>query len=534
MTVAAASTTSGTTGNCTWSLDDNGVLTIKGNGAMGNYSRPGELPWGTNIKKVKILSGVTNLGNSAFNSCTKLEDIIIPNSVERIGMDALAYTSLSHIEIPNSVHYIDQSAFIFCKKLSSITIPNSVVYIGSHAFWTCTVTVKDGSTTLKNGTDYSVAYSKNINVGTATAKITYKGNYTGTVAKDFTIKAKSIPSATVTLSQTSYTYDGTAKKPTVTVKDGSTTLKNGTHYSVAYSKNINAGTATAKITYKGNYKGSESKEFTIAPFCVRINEPFQREYSEALQAIYDGIVKFEPYIDISQYKIPTNFEIPDNFEKNVPNDTHFKNIIYHTFPDLCVLEGFYKKSTTDTTVIEKNEAIFDEEENKYFVYRQDLPFELEKKDGYYTKVIPIYAVDKPKIDDENEKTVHTYEEIEERRQRFEACADDYLSGIDPTWSDLQKTVYLHDKICERVVYRPAKLLKYRTYQTMTEGVGNCYGRALTLSYLLSKLNIPSEVVGTNKHMLNKVQIDGKWYVLDPTWDDENDNNDGTIDRSVFW
>ena len=75
----------------------------------------------------------------------------------------------------------------------------------------------------------------------------------------------------VTLNPTSYTYDGTAKKPTVTVKDGSTTLVKDTDYTIAYSNNINAGEATVTITAKGvynstlqaTYTGTISKTFTI-------------------------------------------------------------------------------------------------------------------------------------------------------------------------------------------------------------------------------------------------------------------------------
>ncbi len=75
--------------------------------------------------------------------------------------------------------------------------------------------------------------------------------------------AKNISDCTITLSKTSYTYDGSAKKPTVTVKSGSTKLTEGTDYTVSYSNNTNVGTATVTITGKGNYTGSVKKTFTI-------------------------------------------------------------------------------------------------------------------------------------------------------------------------------------------------------------------------------------------------------------------------------
>ena len=123
--------------------------------------------------------------------------------------------------------------------------------------------MKDGSKTLTFGTDYTVAFSNNTNAGSATVTVTGKGNYSRSTSKAFTINAKSISSTTVTLSQTSYTYDGAEKKPTVTVKDGSKTLTSGTDYTVSYFDNINAGTATVTVIGRGNYTGTANKSFTI-------------------------------------------------------------------------------------------------------------------------------------------------------------------------------------------------------------------------------------------------------------------------------
>lgn len=154
------------------------------------------------------------------------------------------------------------------KDISTCTATLSTTsYIYDGTAKTPTVTVKDGSTTLVNGTDYTVTYQNNIKAGTATVTITGKGNYTGTLNKTFKINAASISisSATATLSTASYTYDGSAKKPTVTVKNGSATLKNGTDYTVSYKNNTNIGTATVTITGKGNYTGKLTKTFTIYP-----------------------------------------------------------------------------------------------------------------------------------------------------------------------------------------------------------------------------------------------------------------------------
>ncbi len=69
---------------------------------------------------------------------------------------------------------------------------------------------------------------------------------------------------TSTLSTKAYTYNGKEKKPTVTVKDRKgKALKNGTDFTVKYTNNINAGTASATITLKGKYSGSKTLKYTI-------------------------------------------------------------------------------------------------------------------------------------------------------------------------------------------------------------------------------------------------------------------------------
>ena len=88
----------------------------------------------------------------------------------------------------------------------------------------------------------------------------YTLSYVGT---NLTITAKNASTFTATLNPTSYTYDGTEKKPSVTVKDGENLLAVGTDYSFVYSDNINAGTGKATITGKGNYTGTKVLNFTI-------------------------------------------------------------------------------------------------------------------------------------------------------------------------------------------------------------------------------------------------------------------------------
>ena len=82
--------------------------------------------------------------------------------------------------------------------------------------------------------------------------------------------AKQEAEVTAALSPTSYTYDGTRKKPAVTVKAGETVLEKNRDYTVAYENNLNAGTAKAIVTLKGKYSGTAVAAFKIRKAAQKI------------------------------------------------------------------------------------------------------------------------------------------------------------------------------------------------------------------------------------------------------------------------
>ena len=127
--------------------------------------------------------------------------------------------------------------------------------------------------TLKEGTDYTVEYScdNNIKGGTVTAKITiindsFKGGDT-TKEVSSTITEKAIKDANIKLKGTDFTYTGKAIEPDFDVViDGK--IINPDLYEVSYTNNLNAGTATIKVTGKGDKysdKASAKATFTIKP-----------------------------------------------------------------------------------------------------------------------------------------------------------------------------------------------------------------------------------------------------------------------------
>ena len=90
-----------------------------------------------------------------------------------------------------------------------------------------------------------------------------KENFANPIKKIYGDQPKDIKNLKVTLSETTYTYSGSAKKPSVKVTDGSYILVNGTDYTVSYSQNTNAGVATVQIIGKGLYAGKKNVNFNI-------------------------------------------------------------------------------------------------------------------------------------------------------------------------------------------------------------------------------------------------------------------------------
>ena len=127
------------------------------------------------------------------------------------------------------------------------------------------VTSLPETTVLVKGTDYTVAYSNNINAGTATATVTGTGSYSGTISKNYTIVPCKITSNHIKIKSASKAYPNQA--PKYTVSYDSTLLKKGTDYKVSFSNYDKVGVKTGKITVTGtgNYTGTKVQNFNVYP-----------------------------------------------------------------------------------------------------------------------------------------------------------------------------------------------------------------------------------------------------------------------------
>ena len=307
------------------------------------------------LESVTFLKGskLETIGANAFMSCKNLSSITIPASTKTIAHNAFSIANglrSVEFEMNSRLETIGDTAFVGCESLSSITIPASVTSVGSSIFFGCDnlfvhyigtltewksiakenwdegwnnkfhctrhsitkatpeafgeekaycpechdyilkstaiekpeqyqlsadsytydgsektpdVTVTDSAGEVIDAVNYDVTYSGNVDPGTATATVTFKGDYyTGSKDLTFTIARAPIADASVD-GVTSRTYNGKAQTQTPVVKSGDRILLNGTDYKLSYKSNKNAGTATMTTTGIGNYTGTKSTTFTI-------------------------------------------------------------------------------------------------------------------------------------------------------------------------------------------------------------------------------------------------------------------------------
>ncbi len=129
----------------------------------------GAFQYCTNITSVVIPNSVTSIGDKAFYECSSLTSINIPNGVTSIALRTFSgCSSLTSINIPEGVTYIGNSAFSGCSSLTSINIPEGVTSIGDSEFSGCSsltsINIPEGVTSIGSYAFYGCSSLTSINI----------------------------------------------------------------------------------------------------------------------------------------------------------------------------------------------------------------------------------------------------------------------------------------------------------------------------------------------------------------------------------
>jgi len=204
-------------------------------------------------------NGLTHVGGGALTFSTADPAVATVDTAGLVTIVGTGNTSITVVaaEVPGEWLAASASYDVTVAPAPPQDLSAAVVSAADSAYTgsplTPAVTVKLGTATLVQGTDYTVAYSNNTDAGTATVTVTGKGNYTGTATGHFTIAPRVITLVVDPIADQKAT--GGPLTPAVVVRDGTTPLP-ASAYTVSYANNVDPGTASVAVTGTGNYAGS--------------------------------------------------------------------------------------------------------------------------------------------------------------------------------------------------------------------------------------------------------------------------------------
>lgn len=197
----------------------------------------------------------------------------------------------------------------------------------------------------------------------------------------------------------------------------------------------------------------------------------------AEQAILEAMENYQESCDISQYKIPAT-----------QIQTVFQNVLYN-HPNLFYVDPYFKYnySMSGNTV---------------------LVLKLNYEGGV-----------------SNAKKL---------AEKYNAKLKEVESGIDASWSDLEKLLYIHDYICMNCIY-DSEGAKDDAYDMLINGRASCQGYAKAFKQIANDVGITCTLVNSNavNHQWNYVVLNGKYYYVDVTWDDLVPDIEGRVIHKHF-
>lgn len=141
--------------------------------------------------------------------------------------------------------------------------------------------------------------------------------------------------------------------------------------------------------------------------------------------------------------------------------------------------------------------------------------------------------------------ISTKEEVPQQKKEFEIAAEQAAAQVEPSMSDLEKALVVHDYLVQNCEYDYEKYLtgsqnvpavSHTAYGALVEKIAVCDGYGKAYAYIMkNKLGIPCELVSSDAmhHAWNLIQIGGEWYHVDATWDDPTWDNIGRVVHNYF-
>lgn len=280
--------------NLLWILTVDGTLIISGYGDLTDNSW---FKYAAEIKKTDIDSGVTSIGNYAFQSCSALESICIPAAVKRIDIGAFfGCSALTSIIIPEGVTSIENYAFYGCSALTSVTIPEDVTSIGSHAFYGCSaltsVNIPEGVTDIGTAAFAGCNSLMRINIPEGVTII--NGSTFGGCRA---LTEVSIPEGVTSIG--SYAFSGCSTLTSITIPEGVTSIEDGTFTGCTSLMNITIPEGVTSIGWEAFSLCSALTSVTIPEGVTSIGDFAFNGCSALEKTYYLGSLEYFESIEIS-------------------------------------------------------------------------------------------------------------------------------------------------------------------------------------------------------------------------------------------
>ena len=252
---------------------------------------------------------VTKIADDAFNDCSNLTSVTIPNSVKSIGNSAFSWCSgLTSVTIPNSVTNIGDGAFSYCSNLTSVTIPNSVTSIGSWAFSSCSgLTSIDIPNSVSSIGYFAFDGCSGLTSVKIPSSVTSLSGFSGCTGLTSII----IPNS-VTLID-SHAFPGCIGLTSVTIPNSVTTINSDAFSGCSKLKSVTIGNNVNKISSGAFAKCSALTDV----YCLAENVPWTN--TDAFNESYiDYATLHVPAASLNNYK---NSEPWKNFQNKVALDS---------------------------------------------------------------------------------------------------------------------------------------------------------------------------------------------------------------------